>query len=282
MKLTTEKRMIPGPAGEMKLIILRPPEITEKVPGILWIHGGGYAMGMADMVHVSRGADAARHYGAVVVSPEYRLSGQAPYPAALEDCYAALVWLKEHAGELGVRDGQLMVGGESAGGGLTAAVCMAARDRGEVSVAFQMPLYPMLDCRDTESSRDNHGKIWNTARNHEGWRRYLGSLYGQRNVPPYASPARQTDYRRLPPAYTYVCQGEPFYTETLDYIRHLNEAGVEASVDVYPGDVHAFDEYLAWTSWGRQARAVFREKYKYAAEHYFAPQKPKEDKNDAH
>ena len=282
MKLTTEKRIIEGPAGEMKLIILRPPEITEKVPGMLWIHGGGYTMGMADMVHVSRGADAARHYGAVVVSPEYRLSGQAPYPAALEDCYAALCWLKDHAGELGVRDDQIMVGGESAGGGLTAAVCMAARDRGYVNVSFQMPLYPMLDCQDTESSRNNHGKIWNTARNHEGWRRYLGALYGRQDVPPYASPARQTDYRGLPPAYTYVCQGEPFYTETLDYIRHLNEAGVEATVDVYPGDVHAFDEYLAWTPAGRQARAVFREKYKYATEHYFAPQRRQQEENDAH
>ena len=282
MKLSSEKRMIAGPGGAMRLVILRPAEMIGRVPGILWIHGGGYTMGTADMVIVSRGADAARRYGAVVVSPEYRLAGQAPYPAALEDCYAALLWLKEHAEELGVRDDQLMVGGESAGGGLTAAVCMAARDRHQVNVAFQMPLYPMLDCRDTESSRDNHGKIWNTARNHEGWRRYLGELYGRPDVPPYASPARQTDYRGLPPAYSYVCKGEPFYTETLDYIRHLKEAGVEAEADVYPGDVHAFDEYLAWTPAGRQARAVFREKYKYAAEHYFAPQRREEEENDAH
>ena len=282
MKLHTEKRMIETGAGRMKLIIMRPSELAEKVPGILWIHGGGYSTGMAEMVHVSRGADAARRYGAVVVSPEYRLSGQAPYPAALEDCYAALVWLKDHAEELGVRDDQIMVGGESAGGGLAAAVCMAARDRGEVNVAFQMPLYPMLDCRDTESSRNNHGKIWNTEKNHRGWQQYLGDLYGRTEVPPYASPARQTDYRSLPPAYTFVCRGEPFYAETLAYIRHLNEAGVEAAADVYPGDVHAFDEFLALTPEGRRARMLFRERFRYAAAHYFAPQKKQEDENHAH
>ena len=273
MRLHSEIRHIETSAGEMKLIILHPEGVTDPVPGILWIHGGGYVSGMAEMVYVSRGADAARRFGAVVVSPEYRLATEAPYPAALEDCYAALVYLKAHAAELGVRSDQIMVGGESAGGGLAAAVCMAARDRGEVNVCYQMPLYPMLDCRDTESSRDNHGLTWNTPRNHHGWKTYLGPLYGTDNVPPYASPARQTDYRGLPPCYTFICKGEPFYTETLDFIRHLQEAGVEAKVDIYPGDVHAFDMFLAWTKPGRQARAAFRRNYQYAAAHCFAPQK---------
>lgn len=272
MRLNSEIRHIETAAGEMKLIVLRPEGVTEPVPGMLWIHGGGYISGMAEMVYVSRGADAARRYGAVVVSPEYRLAKEAPYPAALEDCYAALVYLKDHAGELGVRTDQIMVGGESAGGGLAAAVCMAARDRGEVNVCYQMPLYPMLDCRDTESSRDNHGLVWNTARNHHGWRTYLGSLWGG-DVPPYASPSRQTDYSGLPPCYTFVCKGEPFYTETVEFVRNLQQAGVEATVDVYPGDVHAFDMFLAWTPPGRQARSAFRQHYQYAAAHYFAPQK---------
>ena len=273
MRLHSETRHIETSAGEMKLIILHPEKAEGPVPGILWIHGGGYVSGMADMVYVSRGADAARRYGAVVVSPEYRLATEAPYPAALEDCYAALVYLKEHASELGVRSDQIMVGGESAGGGLAAAVCMAARDRGEVNVCYQMPLYPMLDCRDTESSRNNHGLVWNTPRNHHGWQTYLGPLYGTEDVPPYASPSRQTDYRGLPPCYTFVCKGEPFYTETVEFVLQLQEAGVEATVDEFPGDVHAFDIFLAWTAPGRQARAAFRQHYRYAAAHYFAPQK---------
>ena len=141
-------------------------ESSAEAVGVLWIHGGGYISGMKELVHSSRAVDLVKKFGAVVVSPGYRLAPLAPYPAALDDCYEALLFLKEHAGELGVRKDQLMVGGESAGGGLCAAVCVRARDTGEVNVAFQMPLYPMLDDRDTESSRDNHGRVWNTWKNH--------------------------------------------------------------------------------------------------------------------
>lgn len=219
----------------MKPLILRPTvnkQSREKTPGILWIHGGGYAVGMAGMVFMSRAKRLVTEYGAVVISPEYRLAGKTPYPAALEDCYAALMYLKEHAEALGCADDQIMVGGESAGGGLTAALCMLARDRGEVNIAFQMPLYPMLDHRDTDSSRDNHGISWNTKRNHAAWKLYLRDI--EDKIPAYASPARQTDYSNLPPAYTFVGDREPFYCETLTYIENLKKAGVPAHVDVYP------------------------------------------------
>ena len=123
----TEKVVVTSQGTPVRLLILRPTENAlppEKTPGILWIHGGGYATGMVGMVYMSRALNLVRRYGAVVVSPAERLSGKAPYPAALHDCYAALRYLKEHAGELGVNPGCLMVGGESAGGGLTAALCM--------------------------------------------------------------------------------------------------------------------------------------------------------------
>ena len=112
-----------------------PKEAEGPVPGILWIHGGGYITGGNYMVLVSCGKMLAERYGAVVVSPEYRLAGEAPYPAALEDCYAALVWMYAHADELGIDRNRIVVGGESAGGGLTAAVCLYARDKGEVPIA---------------------------------------------------------------------------------------------------------------------------------------------------
>ena len=147
-------------------------------------------LGMADMVHASCGKLLAKRYGAVVVSPAYRLAGEAPFPAALEDCYAALLYFYLHADELGIRRDAIVVGGESAGGGLAVATCLLARDMGEVPVAFQIPLYPMLDSNDTPSSRDNHGKVWNTRRNHWGWRHYLAELHGVDRVPAYASPAR--------------------------------------------------------------------------------------------
>lgn len=182
------KAVVPADGHELKLLILLPKGNRlppEKTPGILWIHGGGYAVGMAGMVFMSRAKRLVTAYGAVVVSPEYRLAGKAPYPAALEDCYAALLYLKAHAEELGCAADRIMVGGESAGGGLTAALCMLARDRGEVNIAFQMPLYPMLDDRDTDSSKDNHGILWNTRRNHAAWRLYLREVEGE--IPPYAS-----------------------------------------------------------------------------------------------
>ena len=256
----------------MKLLILRPTvnkQSREKTPGILWIHGGGYAVGMAGMVFMSRAKRLVTEYGAVVISPEYRLASKTPYPAALEDCYAALLYLKEHAEVLGCADDQIMVGGESAGGGLTAALCMLARDSGEVNIAFQMPLYPMLDHRDTDSSRDNHGISWNTKRNHAAWKLYLKGL---ENIPAYAAPARQTDYSDLPPAYTFVGDIEPFYCETLTYIENLKAAGVEAKVDVYPKWFHAYDMFFPFKPMAKRAIAEFEKWYLYAAEHYSALQ----------
>ena len=99
----------------------------------------------------------------------------------------------------------------------------------------------MLDSEDTASSADNHGKVWNTKRNHWGWKHFLGDLFGTENVSKYASPARETDYSNLPPCYTFVADGEPFYEETLTYVRNLQQAGVDAKADVYHGNVHAFD-----------------------------------------
>lgn len=265
-KFTVQKEKI----GTMDLLILRPTvskKPREKTPGILWIHGGGYAVGMASMVFFSRARDLVEKYGAVVVTPEYRLAGKAPYPAALEDCYGALLYLKNHAGELGCNENQLMVGGESAGGGLTAALCMYARDKGEVKIAFQMPLYPMLDDRDTESSRDNRGITWNTRRNHAAWKLYLSQVEGE--PPAYAAPARQEDYMGLPPAYTFVGDREAFYCETLQFVENLKKAGIPAHVDVYKTGLHAFDMLTPFRNISKEAIEAFEKQYLYAQEHYF-------------
>ena len=267
MRLIREIRHIPARTGHQKLIILRPAGQKGPVPGILWIHGGGYLTGMAAMVYASCGRMLARKYGAVVVSPGYRLAWKKPYPAALEDCYTALEYMADHAEELGIRRDQLIVGGESAGGGLAAAVCLYARDQGRIPVAFQIPLYPMLDCFDTPSSRDNHGHNWNTRRNHWGWKHYLGDMYGSPSVPKYASPSRETDYTGLPPAYTYVLDGEPFLDETRTYIRNLQEAGVEAAVDVYHGNFHGFDVFF----WTKNAKTAKRKLCEHYAARFVAP-----------
>ena len=268
----TKKLHISSTGRDIKILIISPvknkkaPSLT---PGILWIHGGGYKTGMAEMAFFSRPLALVKKYGAVVVCLNYRLSGEAPYPAALEDCHSALCYLKDHAAELGINENQIMVGGESAGGGLTAALCMYARDRKSVSIAFQMPLCPMLDDRDTDSSRNNHAPVWNTRRNHAAWKLYLKGLD---EIPPYAVPARQTDYKDLPPAYTYVGEDEPFYRETLSYIENLKGAGVDAHVDVYPHWFHSFDLFFPFLPKSKKAIQKFEKAYQYAAEHYTAPQ----------
>ena len=270
---TVEKRRIPVGSHSIRLLILRPSvRSTDKVPGILWIHGGGYQSFSAKTVFFTRALSLTVKYGAVLAAPDYRLSKKHPYPAALHDCYTALRYLKDHAEELGVRSDQIMVGGESAGGGMTAALCMLAHDRNDVNIAYQMPLYPMLDDRDTPSSADNHAPNWNTQRNHKAWKRYLRDAYGTDMVPDYAAPARRADLRGMPPCYTFVGDIEPFYYETVEYVRRLKEAGVEASCDVYPNWFHAYDLIFPGKKIVREAIDRFEEHYQYAAAHYFAPQ----------
>ena len=271
-RYTVEKRKIPSTGRDIKILVFRPTVAKKEAAntaGVLWIHGGGYAVGMAEMAYFSRPLALVKKYDAVVVCVDYRLSVEQPYPAALEDCHAALCWLRDHAAELGVNPAQLMVGGESAGGGLTVALCMYERDKGGVQIAYQMPLYPMLDDRDTDSSRDNHAPVWNTKRNHAAWKLYLKGL---EDIPPYAAPARQTDYRNLPPAYTFVGDIEPFYCETLTYIDNLRAAGVEASVDVYPDWYHAYDMFFPFKKKAKAAIAKFEAEFVSATEKYFRGQ----------
>ena len=273
MKYTARRVWIESEGRRMKLLVLQ-PHSQEKAGslGVLWIHGGGYITGMPEMVYMSRAMDLVKRYGAVVISPEYRLAGEAPYPAALMDCHNALVYLKKNAAALGVRGDQLMVGGESAGGGLAAALCLYEKDRGGVNIAFQMPLYPMIDNEDTETSRDNHAPVWNTRRNHYAWARYLRGLENK-SVSDYAAAARRVDLSDLPPAYTFVSTAEPFYAETLDYIDRLKRAGVPAKVDVYEGLFHAFDMLLPFLKASRAAAAAFNRQFEYAMRHYFAAQR---------
>ncbi len=266
-----QKIVIPSGRHRIPALVLSPKKAPPRATGVLWLHGGGYITGMKEMVHMSRAVDLVKQFGAVVLSPGYRLAPLAPYPAAPDDCYAALLYLKEHAGALGVRDDQLMMGGESAGGGLCAAVCIRARDTGAVNIAFQMPLYPMLDDRDTESSRNNHGRVWNTRRNHLAWRCYLRGQ-DREHLSPYAAPARLTDFSGLPPAYTFVGDGEPFYAEAIRYIERLRACGIPAELDVYHSDMHAFDMMRPEASMSREAARRFLERFAYAQAHYFAPQ----------
>jgi len=264
----------------MRVLIFGPREPRTNAPGVLWLHGGGYAIGAPEQA-LSMARRLIEASGCVVIAPDYRLSIEAPYPAALEDAYAALLWMKNHARDLGIRDDQLMVGGDSAGGGLAVAVALYARDRGEVSIAYQMPLYPMLDDRmTTESARNNDAPVWNSRSNAIAWRLYLGALFGADDVPAYAAPARATDYRGLPPAVTFVGELEPFRDETQQYVRNLREAGVAVDFMLLDGCYHGFDQVCPSAAVSRRATDFVVERFMYAVGHYFAEQDG--DKLDHH
>ena len=256
---------------QMRMCLYIPNEQKENVPGVLWIHGGGYAIGIPEQ-DSSYIDDLIEKSGCIVVSPDYTRSTDAPYPAALNDCYASLEWLCEHAAEYGIRDDQIFIGGDSAGGGLAAAVTLLARDKGEFSIAYQMLVYPMLDDRMiTDSSQNNDAPIWNSKSNEEAWKLYLGGLYGTDNVPKYAAPARETDYSDLPPTITFVGTIDPFYDETLQYAENLKNAGVETCVQVYEGCFHGFD-LLSYTSVARKSREFLLEGFSNAVKTCFKAQ----------
>lgn len=244
--ISITNRMIPGAPGdpEVRVRIYAPADKTTGRPGILYIHGGGYIAGTPESTDFSC-VHMVQEIGCVVVSADYRLAPETPYPGPLEDCYAALKWLADNASELGVDKSRIAVAGGSAGGGLTAALCLLARDRKGPAIAFQTPLYPMIDDRNiTPSSQEFlDSRFWNRAKNEFGWEAYLGPLY-KGDVPYYAAPARATDLSGLPPAYTCVGELDLFRDETIDYCSRLMQAGVPVELHVYAGCYHGFDMYL--------------------------------------
>lgn len=241
--LSLTDKIINGPDNQpLPLRIYRPKHSSETLPVLLWIHGGGYILGSIDeddelCMNFVKEAEC------VVVSVEYRLAPEHPYPAPIEDCYAALKWIADSADALHIDSNRIGVAGASAGGGLTAALTLLARDRNYPSLCFQMPLYPMIDDRNTTPSTNEikEGFVWNQKSNGTGWRMYLGDLYGTDDIPSYAAPARETDYSHLPYTYTCVGQLDPFRSETLTYVTKLAEAGVDVEFHLYPGAYHGFE-----------------------------------------
>jgi triacylglycerol lipase len=228
---------------DIGISIYTPREPAESHPVVLHIHGGGYVLGSVRMNDVSNRmlAVAAR---CVVVSVDYRLAPETPHPGPIEDCYAALKWLYTKADALRVDRTRIAVSGESAGGGLAAALALLARDRGEVPLLFQRLIYPMIDDR-TAVRTDPHpfaGEfLWTPSANHFGWSSLLGREPGGAEVSHYAAAARADDLAGLPAAYISVGALDLFLEENLEYARRLMRAGVPTELHVYPGAYHGFE-----------------------------------------
>ena len=242
--VSVSNRLIPGPEGapDVRVRIYLPIQVHGSFPVLLWLHGGGYIMGSAEAEDPSiKGLVAA--LGCAAVSVNYRLAPETPYPGSIEDCYAALKWLSTHTDELGVDPHRIAVGGSSAGGGLAAALALLTRDRGEVSVMFQLLLAPMLDDR-TSTVVEPHpytGEfIWTQQANRFGWTSLLGQEAGGPDVSPYAAAARAENLEGLPATFINVGSLDLFLEEDMEYARRLMRAGVSTELHVYPGAYHGF------------------------------------------
>jgi acetyl esterase/lipase len=210
----------------------RPVDVSQPTAAMLWIHGGGYVIGNAEQ------DDAlcrrfARELGITVASVDYRLAPEHPYPAALEDCHAALTWL---AGLPAVDPARVAIGGASAGSGLAAALALMARDRGEVTPTLQLLAYPMLDDRSGSGPDNPNYRLWGPKSNRFGWAAYLGDA-----DPRVAVPARHDDLSGLPAAWIGVGTNDLFHDEDVAYAERLTQAGVPCHLEVVAGAFHGFD-----------------------------------------
>ncbi|MEM6110433.1 alpha/beta hydrolase [Mycobacterium sp. 050272] len=213
----------------------RPAGLPDRAPALLWIHGGGTIMGtpVQDDKFCRK---LSRHTGVAVAAVKYRLAPEHPYPTPVDDCYAALLWL---ARQPWVNPERIAVGGASAGGHFAAALAQRAHDRGDVKLAYQMLVYPMLDDRTGAHGEGRKRIMWTEDDNQQAWRWYLGGA-----DPTVAAPARRTDLSGLPPAWIGVGTLDLFYQECLDYARRLREAGVPVHEEIAPGAFHAFDNIV--------------------------------------
>jgi acetyl esterase/lipase len=256
-----EDRAVPGPAGapDISLLICRPtaPPQAGPRPVIYHVHGGGLVLG-----DNRAGVDAplawAKELDAVVVSVEYRLAPEHPYPAQIEDVYAGLEWTAKNAGELGGDPERIVIVGASAGGGLSAALALLTRDRGGPAVIGQLLMCPMLDDRnDTPSAHQMAGLgIWDRTANDTGWTAVLGERRGGPDVPAYAAAARAEDLTGLPPAFLDVGSAETFRDEVVAYASRIWQAGGVAELHVWPGGFHGFDGFAPQAALSQAARSA--------------------------
>ncbi|MGW4869758.1 alpha/beta hydrolase [Streptomyces chartreusis] len=256
-----EDRVVPGPVGapEISLLICRPAAQVDAGPRpvIYHVHGGGMIIGN-NRVGVDAPLAWAKELDAVVVSVEYRLAPEHPHPAPIEDVYAGLEWTAAHAGEFGGDAGRVVVAGASAGGGLSAALALLARDRKGPELIGQMLMCPMLDDRnDSPSTFQMAGLgVWDRTANETGWTALLGERRGGPDVSAYAAAARAEDLSGLPPAFLDVGSAETFRDEVVAYASRIWQAGGVAELHVWPGGFHGFDGFAPQAGVSRACRGA--------------------------
>jgi acetyl esterase/lipase len=257
-----EFALITADGAELPLRWYRPVGATLPGSAVLYLHGGGMILAWG---HVGSVYDAVvREYVAASGVPalvvDYRVAPEHPDPTPVSDCYAALQWLADHAGDLGVDPGRIGVAGDSAGGGLAAGIALLARDRGGPAIALQLLAYPMLDDRTVEPDPQLPPDVlvWTYDDNVTGWSALLGEAAGaagESAVSVYAAPARAADLTGLPPTYIDTGDLDIFRDEDVSFARRLALAGVPTELHVHPGCPHGFETFAPDASVSRQAIA---------------------------
>ena len=244
-----EERIIPGPPGaaDVRVLLHRPEQARSRSPAILYLHGGGYVAGTPDMMAFFC-QKLAKENGALVVAVQYRLGPETPFPGPLADCHAALTWLVAEAEALGIDRDRIAVMGQSAGGGLAAALALLARDRGGPALKAQFLVYPMLDPRTgtADAPVDNPATgefVWTRAANRYGW----SAMRGGQDIAParlgHFAPALAKSVAGLPPAFVALGALDLFLEEDVAYALRLSRTGVPVELHLYPGGVHGFDAF---------------------------------------
>lgn len=267
--LACSEIFIPSQHGgpDIRTRIFKPTGINGPLPAMLYLHGGGYIVGTPEnalnwiksMIEIRP---------CIVVAPDYRKAMKHPFPDGFNDCYDVLLWIKQEGTSMGIDSQRIMVAGHSGGGGLTAAVSLKARDTEEVNIAFQLPLYPMIDDRlETESAVQMRDvPVWNSRSNAFAWDKYLARLREAGDaIPAYAAPAREVNYQNLPPTITFVGNMDPFRDETLQYVDKLKAAGVPIHFNLYQGGFHGFEIIKPSATISQKAVRFFHDAY---AEYY--------------
>ena len=234
--------------GGVRVLVYRPLDTPAPTAGLLWLHGGGFVMGRPEGDHPLCSWLAAE-LGVVVVSVDYRLAPEHPFPAGLDDASAALAWMHENADDLGIDRSRLAVGGASAGGGMAATLAQRAHDEGRVPVAFQLLVYPALDDRTAARPLgERRWLVWTARSSRFAWTSYLGRAPGGTEPRAYAAAARRSDLAGLVPAWIGVGDVDPFHDEGVAYAERLAASGVGCGLHVEPGMYHGADASFADTA----------------------------------
>ena len=252
-KVIQAKETIATKDGEVDIHVYRKNDRAGQ-PALLWIHGGGYILGSAEDEAAQCIAELC---DCTVLSVEYRLAPEHPFPAGPNDCYAALRWLMSEGHSYDINLQRVAIGGASAGGGMAAGVALMNRDRDRYPLCLQLLLYPMIDnLHETDSGKITNHPVWNLATSLNAWEMYLDGTPG-RDASPYAAASRATDLRGLPAAYVCVGSEDLFRDEDIDYAGRLSAAGVATELAVFPGLFHGADGFVPQASVSTRLRRSF-------------------------